>query len=113
MAYAMLANRHMTPHPRLALSIYILIVASFLNAAEPREKVIIDQDAFGPVGSNLQSILMVVQAPGIEVLGITIESGDGWQKENVAHTLRMLQLIGRSDIPVIPGSTYPLVNSEE
>lgn len=78
-----------------------------------RRKVIIDQDAFGPAGSNLQSILMIIQSPDVEVLGITVESGDGWQKENVAHTLRMLELVGRPDIPVVPGATYPLVNSEE
>ncbi|MDO8543353.1 MAG: nucleoside hydrolase [Opitutaceae bacterium] len=78
----------------------------------PRRKVIIDQDAFGPGGSNLQSILMILQAPDIEVLGLTIESGDGWQKENVAHALRMLELIGRTDVPVVPGATYPLINSE-
>lgn len=83
------------------------------NCAAPRRKVIIDQDAFGPGGPNLQPILMVLQSPEIEVLGITVESGDGWQKENVAHTLRMLELIGRPEIPVVPGATYPLLNTEE
>ncbi len=78
-----------------------------------RRKVIIDQDAFGPGGSNLQSILMVLQAPDVEVLGITVPSGDGWMMENVAHTLRMLELIGRPEIPVVPGATFPLVNTEE
>jgi len=78
-----------------------------------KRKVIIDQDAFGPGGPNLQPILMVMQSPDFEVLGITIESGDGWQKENTAHTLRMLELIGRTDIPVIAGATYPLLNTEE
>jgi purine nucleosidase len=56
---------------------------------------------------------MVLQAPDVEVLGITIESGDGWQKENLAHTLRMLEIIGRPEIPVVPGATFPLVNSQE
>lgn len=78
-----------------------------------KRKVIIDQDAFGPGGSNLQSILMILQSPDCDVLGITIESGDGWQQENVTHTLRLLELIGRTDIPVVPGATYPLLNSEE
>ncbi|MES1169051.1 MAG: nucleoside hydrolase, partial [Oleiharenicola lentus] len=82
-------------------------------AASAKRKVIIDQDAFGPGGPNLQPILMVIQSPDVEVLGITVESGDGWQKENVAHTLRMLELIGRPDIPVVAGATFPLVNSEE
>ena len=77
-----------------------------------KRKVIIDQDAFGPGGSNLQSILMVLQSPDVDVLGITIESGDGWQKENVAQALRLLELIGRTDVPVVPGATYPLLNSE-
>ncbi len=82
-------------------------------AAEGRRKVIIDQDAFGPGGPNLQPILLVLQSPDVEVLGITVESGDGWQKENVAHTLRMLEIIGRTDVPVYQGATFPLVNSQE
>lgn len=56
---------------------------------------------------------MVLQSPDVEVPGITVESGDGWQQENVAHTLRMLEIIGRTDVPVVPGSTFPLVNSVE
>jgi inosine-uridine nucleoside N-ribohydrolase len=99
--------------PALSAAVVSLLAAAAACAADARRKVIIDQDAFGPGGSNLQAILMVVQAPGVEVVGVTIESGDGWQKENVAHTLRMLELIGRPDIPVVPGATYPLVNSEE
>lgn len=102
----------MRPSSGLLISL-VLIVASAASAAEVRRKVIIDQDAFGPGGSNLQAILMVVQAPEVEVVGITIESGDGWQKENVAHTLRMMELIGRPDIPIVPGATYPLVKSED
>lgn len=98
---------------QIALAIVAATLALSAAAAGSRQKVIIDQDAFGPGGSNLQSILMVVQAPGVDVLGVAIESGDGWQKENVAHTLRMLELIGRPDIPVLGGATYPLVNSEE
>jgi purine nucleosidase len=100
---------------RLTLTITLAsaLIAASASAAQAGRKVIIDQDAFGPGGSNLQAILMAVQAPGVEVLGVTVESGDGWQKENVAHTLRMLELIGRPDIPVLEGATYPLVNSEE
>jgi purine nucleosidase len=80
-------------------------------AVPAKRKVIIDQDAFG--GVNLQPLLLVIQSPDVEVVGITVESGDGWQKESVAHTLRLLELIGRTDIPVVPGATYPLINSEE
>ncbi|HMD61821.1 MAG TPA: nucleoside hydrolase [Opitutaceae bacterium] len=97
---------------RAALAVAALLLGcSALASSPPRRRVIIDQDAFG--GVNLQPMLMVIQAADVEVVGITVESGDGWQMESVAHTLRMLELVGRTDIPVAPGATYPLLNSEE
>lgn len=77
-----------------------------------RRKVIIDQDAFGPAGSNLQAILMLLQAKDIEVLGITIPSGDGWRDEEVSHTLRLLEIAQRTEVPVYPGAVFPLVNTQ-
>lgn len=103
-------------HPRSRLNLLPLValaLALSTPAAAATRKVIIDQDAFGPGGSNMQAILLALQSPDVEVLGITIESGDGWQAENVAHTLRLLELAGRTDIPVVPGATYPLLNSAE
>ena len=79
------------------------------DAAE-RRKVIIDQDAFE--GPGLQPILMLLQDPKVEVLGITTVSGDGWAPEETAATLRMLELVGRSDVPVVTGAVFPLVNSK-
>jgi purine nucleosidase len=76
-----------------------------------KRMVIIDQDAFGPAGSNLQAILMLLQASDVEVLGITITSGDGWRDEEVDHTLRLLEIAGRPEVPVVPGAVLPLVNS--
>jgi len=75
-------------------------------------KVVIDQDAFGPAGSNLQAILMLLQAKDVEVLGITIPSGDGWRDEEVSHTLRLLEIAKRTEIPVYPGAVFPLVNTQ-
>lgn len=80
--------------------------------AATRRKVIIDQDAFGPAGSNLQAILMLLQAKDVEVLGITIPSGDGWRDEEVSHTLRLLEIAQRTEIPVYPGAVFPLVNTQ-
>jgi inosine-uridine nucleoside N-ribohydrolase len=83
------------------------------EASAARRKVIIDQDAFGPGGSNMASILVLTQSPEVEVLGIMVESGDGWLKENVAHTLRLLEIVGHPEIPVLEGVTLPLVNSQQ
>jgi purine nucleosidase len=77
-----------------------------------RRKVIIDQDAFGPAGSNMQAILMLMQAKDVQLLGITIPSGDGWRDEEVSHTLRLLEIAKRTEIPVYPGAVFPLLNTQ-
>jgi purine nucleosidase len=81
--------------------------------AAPARKVIVDQDAFGPGGSDMQSILMVLQAPNVDVLGITITSGDGWRDEEVQHTLRLLEVAQRTEVKVYPGAVYPLLNTQQ
>ena len=80
-------------------------------AAASKRKVIIDQDAFGPAGSNLQAILLLLQADDVEVLGITVTSGDGWRDEEVSHTLRLLEIAKRTDVPVYAGAVMPLLNT--
>ena len=78
-----------------------------------KRKVIIDQDAAGPAGTDQQAILLLIQSPQTEVLGITVVTGDAWLKEEVAHTLRTLEVIGRTDIPVVAGAEYPLVRRKD
>jgi purine nucleosidase len=76
---------------------------------QAKRKIIIDQDAAGPAGTDQTSILLLIQSPQTDVLGITVVTGDQWLTEEVAHTLRMLELVGRTDIPVLRGAEYPLV----
>ena len=104
--------------PGTLLSALLVLVTSLAcgvaTAADTpaRRKVIIDQDAFGPAGSNLQAILMLLQSKDVEVLGITIPSGDGWRDEEVSHTLRLLEIAQRTEVPVYPGAVFPLVNTQ-
>lgn len=98
-----------------------VLFAALLGACLPswsqqnsvKRKIIIDQDAAGPAGTDQQSMLLLIQSPQTEVLGITVVTGDAWLKEEVAHTLRMLELIGRTDILVVPGAEYPLVRRRD
>ena len=95
------------------LFIVILLLAAFPAAAQTKRKVIVDQDARGPATTDQQSILVFLQSPEVETLGITVVSGDMWRDEEVAHTLRLLEIIGRMDVPVVPGAVFPLINSME
>ena len=116
-------NRRKSPHlhherskrPKVrnlkrAFLISFLLLAAIPSPAQPPRKVIIDQDCSGPGGSNMQTLLTLIQSPQVQVLGITVASGNQWRDEEVAHTLRLLELIGRTDIPVLPGAVFPLVH---
>src|SRR5689334_11077737 len=84
-----------------SMLVALLVALAFQAPAEAatRRKVIIDQDAMGPAGSNLQAILLLLQADDVDVLGITITSGDGWRDEEVSHTLRLLEIARRTEVP--------------
>jgi purine nucleosidase len=99
---------------RSLVGVATLIAATcLLSQSENKRKIIIDQDAAGPAGTDQQAILLLIQSPATEVLGITVVTGDAWLTEEVAHTLRMLELVGRTDIPVFSGAEYPLVRTKE
>jgi purine nucleosidase len=98
---------------KFALTSLLALLLATLASAQPRRKVIINQDCSGPGGSNMQALLVMLQSPQVEVLGITVVSGDAWRDEEVAHTLRLLEIIGRTDIPVVPGAVFPLVRRRE
>jgi purine nucleosidase len=78
-----------------------------------KQLVLIDQDGAGPGDSNQMSMMVLLQSPRVEVLGITIVTGSAWRDEEVQHTLRMLELVGRTDVPVVPGAVFPLVRTRE
>ena len=84
-----------------------------MTAGKAQRLVLIDQDGSGPAGSNQMAMMALLQAPDVRVLGITMVSGNAWEPEEVAHTLRMLELIHRTDVPVVPGAIYPLLRTRE
>jgi inosine-uridine nucleoside N-ribohydrolase len=100
---------------RLKMTLWatMILLASLPIAAQSKRKIIIDQDARGPATTDQQSMMVLLNSPQVEALGITIVSGDQWRDEEVAHTLRMLEVIGRADVPVYPGAVFPLINRLE
>jgi inosine-uridine nucleoside N-ribohydrolase len=80
----------------------------------PREVrlVLIDPEGGGRGGSDQMSMMALLQSPQVKVLGITVVTGDQWAPEEVEHTLRMLELIHRTDVPVVRGAVFPLVRTE-
>src|SRR5271156_5595161 len=92
--------------------VLICLLTPFCQAQQNRY-VIVDQDARGPAGTDMNSMLVFLQSPNVNVLGITVVTGDDWRNEEVAHTLRLLELVGRTEIPVIPGMSTPIIRTKE
>ena len=101
------------PYFLVFLILIFFFAASLPASAQDKRKIIIDQDCAGPGGSDMQSLLTLINSPETQVLGITVVTGDAWRDEEVAHTLRLLEIVGRTDIPVVPGAEFPLVNTKE
>ena len=87
--------------------------ASAPGQTTPARYVIADQDANGPGGSDMAALLVFLQAPQVKLLGITVVTGDAWRDVEVAHTLRLLELMGRRDVQVYPGAAFPLIRTKE
>lgn len=94
-----------------ALSLLFAAPASAQAVAAPPAKrlVLIDDDLIGLNGVPV----LLLQSPDVEVLGITTTSGSVWRDTATAYALRTLEILDRRDIPVVPGATFPLVNSQE
>lgn len=103
--------------PKISRSLWIAcmtcVFVTLGAMAQQKRYVVIDQDAAGPAGTDMNSMLVFLQSPQVNVLGITVVTGDGWRDEEVAHTLRLLELVGRTDVPVVSGATFPMVRTEQ
>ncbi|MGB7599634.1 MAG: nucleoside hydrolase [Candidatus Sulfotelmatobacter sp.] len=95
----------------LLVAFFTLILTTQLQAQ--KIKIILDQDARGPATTDMQSLLIFLQSDKFDVLGITTVSGDQWMKEETQRTLRLLEIAGRTDVPVAEGALFPLLNSKE
>ena len=55
------------------------------------------------------AILLALASPEIDVLGITTVAGNQTLEKTTANALRVLEFVGRADVPVAAGADRPLV----
>lgn len=73
---------------------------------------IIDTD-FGFFTSDGLAVLTALGMPEIDVLGICVVAGDNRLNQQVEDALRVLELVGRADVPVHAGFDRPLVHERD
>jgi purine nucleosidase len=90
----------------------VLLACSLLSVPGFAQEhlVIADQDASTTAD---MALMLLLKSPEVRLLGITIVSGNVWRDEETAHALRMLEALGRTDVPVLHGAAFPLVRTAE
>jgi inosine-uridine nucleoside N-ribohydrolase len=68
--------------------------------------VLIDCD---PGHDDAMAILLALASPEVDVLGVTTVHGNQTLEKTTANALRVLELAGRTDVPVAAGADRPLV----
>lgn len=72
---------------------------------QPTKKILLDCD---PGHDDALAILLALASPELELLGISVVAGNSILDNNVRNACRVLELIGRTDIPVSVGHAGPL-----
>lgn len=87
--------------------VLLLLLALGSSVVFAKEKVLLDTDMV-QLFDDGAAMIMLANAPNIELLGVCTVAGNTWVQEGTAYALRQLEIIGRTDIPVAIGAQYPL-----
>ena len=89
------------------------VVLLSLCLAEPSEgakKVIIDTDFAMPPQDDALALMLALNSPELEILGISTVAGNRSQEQALVDLLRLLEIAGREELPVYAGADMPLVH---
>src|ERR1700693_2412538 len=105
-------NTMRSPSNLLAHSAMFSSAPQTSSASAGKKKLIYDQDHRGPLSTDTVATLMLLQADNIDLLGICTVSCDMWAKQETAYALRLLEIMGRPEVPVFMGAQEPLLNTK-
>lgn len=96
------------PQAALRVAALGLLVAGQVVAAQ--HQIIFDTD-FGTVPQDdSYALMLALQSPELEILGVTTVAGNFSIEQGTADVLRLLEIAGRPEVPVYRGADMPLVH---
>jgi inosine-uridine nucleoside N-ribohydrolase len=97
----------------------ILLCISILSATgvtaaptEQRIPIIIDTDFVMPPSDDSMALMLAIQSPELEILGVTTVAGNDSVERATSDVLRMLEIANQAAIPVFQGADMPLVHEK-
>lgn len=79
---------------------------------DERIPIIFDTDFVMPPADDALALMLALQSPEIEILGITTVAGNDSLEQAVVDVLRMLEIAEQATIPVFIGADMPLVHAK-
>jgi inosine-uridine nucleoside N-ribohydrolase len=98
----------MTMKRILGCAVVLLTVATSAFAQQPRQKIIFDTDFAFPPQDDAMTLFFVLNSPELDILGITTVAGNKSRNVATADALKILEVAGRTEIPVYNGAAAPL-----
>ena len=87
----------------LAAAVSFTFVAPTVEA---KEMVVLDTDMVEMFDDGV-AMIMLQRSPEVELLGVTVVTGNTWAEDGVAFTLRQFEGMGVKDVPVAMGEPRP------
>ncbi len=94
------------------MTITALLALPVTLLAQDRIPIIFDTDFVMPPWDDGLTLMLALQSPELEILGITTVAGNESLERATADVLRMLEIANRTEIPVHVGADMPLVHAK-
>lgn len=89
----------------------LALVPAAPAAADGKIPIIFDTDFVMPPHDDSMALMLALQSPEFEILGITTVAGNESVERATSDVLRMLEIANQPDIPVHVGADMPLVHA--
>ena len=96
----------------LPLAAGVLAAGAAGGEPAPPIPVIVDTDC-GFASDDAMALLLLLQSEKVDLLGVTVVTGNDWLKQEVENVLRLLEIAGRPEVPVFAGAARPLLTSQD
>ena len=92
----------------------LIFMSASMSAAQSgdRIKIIFDTDFVMPPQDDSMALMLAMQSPEIEILGVTTVAGNDSVERATSDVLRMLEIANQTAIPVHRGADMPLVHEK-
>jgi inosine-uridine nucleoside N-ribohydrolase len=88
-------------------AVLLVLCATAPAVAQPAQKIIFDTDFAFPPQDDAMALFFVLNSPELDVLGITTVAGNRSMNVATADALKVLEVTGRTEIPVFKGAAGP------